>query len=67
MVLNLFSPSADDKVAILIQWGTLDGRPFVRLTDGDYELKRHNGKWVSILKNGKGTLTKSNGDKVNYT
>ncbi len=55
------------KVGIYVRWGTLDGYPYVILTEGDYELKRVDGKWVSILKNGKGTWTKSNGDKVNYT
>lgn len=57
----------EGQVRSTIQWGTADGYPVVKLTGGTYELKRVDGKWVSILKNGTGTWTKSNGDKVNYT
>lgn len=57
----------DDEVYIQIRWGTVDGMPQVTLTGGSYEMKKVDGKFVSILKNGTGTWTKSNGDKVNYT
>jgi hypothetical protein len=59
--------SSTNTVTTRLRWGTLSGRPVVDLTGGTYELKRVDGKWVSILKNGTGTWTKSNGDKVNYT
>jgi hypothetical protein len=61
------APRTNEDVTIRIQWGTADGYPVVDLTSGTYELKKVDGKFVSILKNGTGTWTKSNGDKVNYT
>lgn len=60
-------PFSTDKVTVRLRWGTLDGYPVVDMTGGTYELKRVDGKWISIIKNGTGTWTKSNGDKVNYT
>ncbi len=60
-------PFKSNEVTVRIRWGEADGQPRIDMTGGTYELKRVDGKWVSILKNGKGTWTKSNGDKVNYT
>jgi hypothetical protein len=60
-------PNSTDKVTVRLRWGTSDGRPVVDMTGGTYELKSVDGKWVSIIKNGTGTWTKDNGDKVNYT
>jgi len=57
----------EEEAFVEILWGTADGRPQVQLNGGTYELKKVDGKFVSILKNGTGTWTKSNGDKVNYT
>jgi hypothetical protein len=63
----VFSDADEGQIQIYIRFSDLDGRPRVNITGGTYELKRVDGKWVSILKNGKGTWTKDNGDKVNYT
>jgi hypothetical protein len=60
-------PTSNDKVTVRLRWGTLDGYPVIDMTGGTYELKRVDGKWISLIKNGTGTWTKSNGDKVNYT
>lgn len=57
----------EGEVGITMRLGTVDGRPFIYLTGGDYTLSRKDGKWVSMLKNGTGTWTNSIGDKVNYT
>lgn len=52
---------------IYIQLGTLDGRPVIELTGGEYTLQLVNGLWVTIVKNGVGVWEKDNGDIVNYT
>lgn len=56
--------STPGHVIIEATWGTELSSPFVRVTSGNYELKRENNKFVGYLTNGKGKNTK-NGKRYN--